>query len=171
MTMSHDLMRIARSAKELKGIAEEAVALIAKLNRFLNKHPFGIEVWGDDICYERVANCRGEAVDGWYELGYAKSDEGKFCIVLKCVAQQTDESGNVVYARDEGGERVPRDETVWVRPLTAAPRELRIAAISHLPDLMTKLAQTCEAAAKKAKAEMDNFAAAAQEMRTALKRK
>jgi hypothetical protein len=168
MAMTDDLSRIRKSAKELKGIAEEAAARILQLNRFLDKNQPGIEVWGEDICYERVTNCQGHAVDGWYEIGYAKSDEGKFAIVLKCVAQQTDESGNTVYATEQNGHRVPKDETVWVRPLSAAPRELRIASISHLPDLMAKLAQICESATKKAKAEMERFATAAQELRAAL---
>ncbi|MGD0089598.1 MAG: hypothetical protein ABSE73_06720 [Planctomycetota bacterium] len=168
MSMTDALARIKISAKELKGIAEESAARIAELNRFLAKNPPGIEVWGDDICYERVMNCRGHAVDGWYELGYARSDEGRLTIALKCVAQQTDESGNPVYAPDQAGEKVPADETVWVRPLVAAPPELRIAAISHLPDLMVRLAAACEGATKKAKAEMEKFAAAAQELKAAL---
>lgn len=171
MPISDDLARIQKSAKELKAIAAEAAACIARLDRFLAKNPAGIEVWADEICYERVQNCRGDVVDGWYQIGYARSDDGKFAIVLKCVAQQTDESGGAVYAKDEAGERVPRDETVWVRPLSASPRELRIAAIAHLPDLMNKLAQTCESATKKAKSEMDKFTIAAQELRQAFAKK
>ena len=171
MAMSDDLSRIKKSAKELKVIAEEAAARIAELSRFLARNPPGIEVWGEDICYERVMNCRDHAVDGWYQIGFARSDEGKLAIVLKCVAQQTDENGNQVYAPDQAGERVSQDETVWVRPLAAAPPELRIAAISHLPDLMSKLAAACEAVTKKAKAEMDKFAVASNELQEALKQK
>ncbi|MCY3024388.1 MAG: hypothetical protein NTW87_35890 [Planctomycetota bacterium] len=171
MAMADDLARIKKSAKELKGIAEEATALVGQLHRFLKKNPPGIEVWGDDICYERVVNCRGHVVDGWYVLGYARSDEGEFTLVLKCIAQQTDENGSPVYGRGDQGERVPTDETVWVRPLNAAPRELRIAAISYLPDLMSKLALTCESATKKAQAEMGKFDAAAHELKAALHRK
>jgi len=55
--------------------------------------------------------------------------------------------------------------------LGRAPPELRIAAISHLPDLMSKLAAACEAVTKKAKAEMDKFAAASQELQDALRQK
>jgi len=171
MSMTDALSRIRIAAKELKVIAEESAAHIAVLNRFLAKNPPGMEVWGDDICYERVTNCRGHAVDGWYQLGYARSDEGQLAIVLKCVAQQTDESANLVYAPEQAGERVSQDETVWVRPLVAAPPELRIAAISHLPDLMARLAVACEGATKKAKAEMERFSAAAQELQTALRSK
>jgi hypothetical protein len=171
MAMSDDLSRIKKSAKELKGIAEESAARITELNRFLSRNQPGIEVWGEDICYERVTNCRDHAVDGWYQIGYGRSDEGKLAIVLKCVAQQTDENGNLAYAADQSGEKVSQDETVWVRPLAAAPPELRIAAISHLPDLMNKLASACEAVTKKAKAEMDKFAAASQELQDALRHK
>lgn len=132
-----DLKDLEPIKEQLAAASDELNAALGSIQDQLNAKQLGVEVFLEGIKYElayRVAASAND--DGYrpvscYELGYGKDDDGNWGLLLR---------------RYEGRERFARDDWeafdgayLWTRPLLRAPRDLRAAAIEHLPALIDAL--------------------------------
>jgi hypothetical protein len=113
--------QLSKVAADLNAVSDELGKSIADLDAALKKLNLGVTKW---IQIKLEEDPQTGDFSGDY-LGYAKVG-GKWGIALSKT------SGNHNYGLDEGSEEWPFNE---------GPRELRLAAIGKIPDLLDKLSE------------------------------
>jgi hypothetical protein len=137
-----DTKKLEQAAARLNKQSDSLNETLQKIQDKVNSFNIGIEVWRkDDIHSEDVPSELGDKMLE-YHLGYAKFPEGwGFAIQLKEAQYRRDENGEWEFAG-----RHPLSKPT---PLLKASREVRIAALQHLPSLIEGLQEKAEEAVSK----------------------
>ena len=114
----------------------------------------------------REPNRRGDVCDASYFLSYKRDDDGKPGLIVECYVAKTDEEGNEVF--DDPRDDKPASELVWVRRLEKVNRELRVAAITMLPEFIGELTKKAETAVASLRENMVKARATVDELKAAL---
>lgn len=151
MPKESQLEKLASLSKTLNNKTDAINAAILRLEKRLAEMNIGLEVWlgvalAEEGYFTRT-NDRGEIIDpdGWsamysVELGYAKFND-EWHIVSRRTLD--------LYAPDDGyglGEMIfnRRIESGPLRPLTSAPRAVRIEAMQYMDSLIAMIISTAE---------------------------
>jgi hypothetical protein len=133
--VQNSFKQLSVASSQLNAVSDELGKLIAQLESELKKLNLGIEGW---------VQIDGGSSDPngheWWSrnVGYAKVD-GKWGIALRSA------SGDV---------RSPEYDDSDTKLFNEAPRDLRIAAIDKIPDLLEKLSAAAEATTKEIKGKL-----------------
>src|SRR2546423_10967116 len=126
--------RLSSASVQLNTVSDELGKLIAELDAMLKALNLGVEGW--------VCVWGGEAPDGdsyfSYDLGYTKVT-GKWGIALR---------------HAEGRHSLPDWGSEDIKPFNEGRRDLRVAAIDKIPDLLEKLGAEAEATSHKTISEL-----------------
>jgi hypothetical protein len=131
------LKKLASVSQSLNQASDLVTSRIAEVETALREYKLGVEAWADI----RRWYDEGQYTDGsWYRLGrtqrlaYGKKD-GKWGLLTYIIAEESDEYEEFAFLRE-------------------APRDVRLAAIDKLPELLEalveKAVQTAQEATKKA---------------------
>lgn len=176
-SISGKLSRISETAPELNRLGEQATEQIRALDAYFEKMNLGISCFLDPglNCYPgsggfmpggREKNRNGHLVDATYDLGYGRDDDGKFGIILAANGSATDMKGRLL-TMDGAGEQLV-DEILWVRKLERVSRDLRIAAVKHLPALVEMIAKKAESTIESLRGGVEETQAVVDELEAAL---
>jgi hypothetical protein len=167
--IAEHLSRISSSSSQLNQLTKDATDQIRALDEFLTKLDIGISCTHDQIDSGKEENRRGHMVAAYYSLAYGRDDDGKFGLVIEAYAEVTDTEGVTVIDPDPGNAAgYPLWDRVWTQRLQAARRELRIAAVKHLPELLRKLAEKIEATKTQLQRDMEATKTVTEELKAAL---
>lgn len=164
LNISSNLTRISAASRELNTLADEATAQVRALDEFLASLNAGIEVWADRFMEGREQNSQGFRVPTWYRIGYGRDDQDRFGLVIAANVQTTTPEGTVM--EEVGG--VPKLEVAWVRRFEEVRRDIRIAAIAKLADLVETIAATLEEKNRKLRTTMAEAKLVTNELKEAL---
>jgi hypothetical protein len=131
-TSAH-LARIKQSVSTLNKLADQATEQIKALSASLAAEGgLGLSVEGPSIGEGRELV---EHTQHWrkveYLLMYGRGDDGEFDLCVRAGAPRRE---------DPAGDSHP----MWIRPLASVSRQIRLAAVAHLPEFIKTLAQECE---------------------------
>jgi hypothetical protein len=129
-----DLKDLEPIKAKLASASDELNTALSSIQDKLNAKQLGVEAF---LTHE-LARDVGASNDNtgyrsvvFYELGYGKDDDGNWGLLVR---------------RWEGRERIEHEEWdffdgayVWTRPLLRSPRDIRAAAIEHIPALIQAL--------------------------------
>lgn len=166
-----NLTKIKNSAKALNALADRATEQIKKLDAFLVEHNPGIVVVGECILLEKGRNRRKHLVDMYHNIGYDRDEEGRWGLVVECLASRTDEDGALIYETDLTAATgvSPELEVISIRRLTTVARDIRLAAVPSLSKLIAKISQKLEETTKTIEKEIDAVEKISAELKSALK--
>src|SRR5438552_4373451 len=145
---AHQLSDLVNTAQRLNAESDSVNDLIRRFEQTLCRINVGLDVWPVALQSERWV----EEEDDWSkprgtrdtELGFAKVDDA-WRFATRKVRYDTS-SGSAT-------PHIPRLHAVdEVRSLLDAPRETRIAALAHFPDIVTALKQEADSALEKIEA-------------------
>ena len=127
------LPSLAATAANLNKASKDLSALIGHIERVLQRLNLGVPAW-------TVVTQGGPAVEGtgpqyWFEdLGYGRIGRKSWGLILR---------------KREGDESIPDSEHYDEWPFNEAPREFRIRAVKHIPNLLKELDQASQEMLKK----------------------
>jgi hypothetical protein len=166
--LSDDLSAIGKAADTLNALTDQATQQILQLEGFLAQHPPGVDAWVT-VEEEEV----GDNQSYTYSIGYDRLDEadggkeGEAGYRLLCQLSHTRQLGEV--SDEEPGETETKHEmrVVWTRPLADVPRDVRIAALAKLPELVREIAHTLREANAQAARRLQAFQKALADLKCA----
>lgn len=164
--ISQNLSTIKTTAKELNALADMATEQIHALDKFLAEHNPGVEVWAaTDFAGGTRKNRKEHMVDAWHNVGYARDEDGRWGLVIQCYGNQTTADGNPLDPLEYDY------EVFWRRPLSSASRDLRVAAMPYLSEVIEKLAAKMRETVDALKKDVASVKAVAEELHAALQDK
>src|SRR5262249_52560475 len=163
---------ISKVTPELNQLADTVTEQIRALDAFLAKANLGVSVLDterDPISRGRERNTSGMMVNAFYYVGYGRDDDGSFGLVVIADAVITDKKGKPVVVDDEINVYVGTQyQTVWVRSLQKVSRELRIAALQAIPELMEALSKKAESTVKELRGSVEKTQEIVEELKAAI---
>lgn len=170
------LATIGEETRRLNKFADEATAVIRKLEKALAAHHIGSETWLRDtngdligILKEKVSLACGSVRHGIYYIGYGRDDGGALGFVYTFGPSPDLVSAQDLLSGSTNGEREALG-TVHGQKLSKAPRRVRIAAIRHIPELLRMLAVASKETARAAEESMKLSNPSIAEIRQALEK-
>lgn len=164
--VSANLQKIKKATKTLNELADKATEHIRALDVFFTENNPAVNVYGSEIGRETGTNSKGHKVETTFDIGYGKDDAGKWGIVVRVHAEETTSNGKIV--TDEQG--CSSWGVLTVVRLSAAARELRVASLPKLPELLESLADVIEKSVKKATESLKEVEAVSEELGSSLKK-
>jgi hypothetical protein len=141
-SMTINFSKLEKLSKKINEASDELTKALTSINEKLNSLNLGIEVFLDKYClvtdYGDIDYSKAEEgvrTDTYYYLGYGKSDDGKWGLMIKA------EDWLVCMANDEDNRFYDQSIT----PLLSYRRDLRIAAIDKMVPLIEALEKKSEA--------------------------
>jgi hypothetical protein len=168
VNISAKLSHISKAASEINKLADQATEQIRTLEAHLQQMNLGISVSDVWIAAGREANNSGHQAAAVYYVGYGRDDDGKFGIIVEAMAQTTDDDGKPQTEVDDWGQTQPMRETLWVRRLERCSRDLRVAAVKHLPAVVEQISKKAEETIASLRGGVEETQAVVDELKAAL---
>lgn len=156
--LKEDLATLNSIMPKINAAADEAAKLIAAVDAALVASRVGFDVEGPSIIDRHRVAGSGGSVNGWVTLCYDRDEESRdFCLCAVENVWKFDENG-VPITNDLGDQKSHRHA---VRSLQKCSRELKLAALPHIPALVTMIVATAKLRAKNIDKHLDSLRVAA----------